>query len=93
MRVLKKSISYYESQKFLDEAVFEVEIEAEERKSGFFDPAEELKETIGRMREICLKEKIAKLTWDMREAEKSGNKKAVKVLMEEFQRLSEELKG
>ncbi|MDI6777669.1 MAG: DNA primase [Patescibacteria group bacterium] len=88
-----KTISDYESQKLLEEAVFEIEVEAEQRSGTVFDPADELKEALEQLRKFKSKEKIAEITKQIREAEKTGNKEAVKKLMREFQDLSEEIKG
>lgn len=84
----RKSISDYETQRLLEEAVFEVEVEAEQRSGAAFDPASEFREAIEQLRRIKAKDKIAEMTKKIREAEESGKKETVKALMEEFQKIT-----
>lgn len=88
---IRKSISDYESQKLLEEAAFEVEIEAEQRGGTAFDPVGELKEALERIRKSRIKENIAVIVRKIREAEKSGEKETVKKLMAEFQKLADSI--
>lgn len=86
---VKKEAPGYEAQKYIDEAVFEVEIEARERDK--FDPAEELEDAIEMMNRRELKKKIAHLSRGIKEAEKKGDRKELKDLIQRFQELSEDL--
>ncbi|OGI25985.1 MAG: DNA primase [Candidatus Moranbacteria bacterium RBG_13_45_13] len=90
---LKASLPDYESRKIIDESIFEIEVEAENAGASnrYFDPADELKTCIKRMRQLKFREKIARLSQDIREAEKNGDKAAVGMLIKEFQKLTEEM--
>jgi len=88
---IRKSISDYESQKLLDEAVFEVEVEMEQRVGAIFDPAGELKETLKQLRKFRAKEKITGIAKDIKEAEKTGDKEAVRILMGEFGKIASQI--
>lgn len=88
---LKESIPDYELQKLLEEAVFEIEVEADQRSGVVFDPTEELKEALGYLKKVRTKEKILKISKDIREQESAGNKHRLAELMREFQGLSEEI--
>jgi len=87
---IKSIFSDYETDKLIDEAVFEAEVEAEIRTDSqrFFDPALELKACLERLKKMYIKEKIIKLTQDIKEAEKAGDREAVKILVNEFQNLA-----
>jgi DNA primase len=87
---IKKDTGSYEAQKYIDEAVFEVEVEA--RVMGRFDPAEELSETISALKNEVVKNKIARISQDIKKAEKEKDKDTVHALMQEFQDISQELK-
>ena len=91
---VKASLSDYESRKIIDESIFEIEVEAENAGASnrYFDPADELKTCIERIRQLKFREKIARLSQDIREAEKNGDKAAVERLIKEFQKLTEEMK-
>jgi DNA primase len=87
---IKAKLSDYESAKFLDEAVFEIEAEMDMDEFGsqkLLDPSEELKFYKERLEKKRLKEKILKITQNIKQAEKSGDSKAIGKLMNEFQSL------
>ncbi len=86
---VKAAFPDYETGKFLDEAVFEAEVEFGD--SSQRDPALEIGECIKNIRKENLKTKVEKIAQDIREAEKSNDREAMKNLMEEFQRLVLEL--
>ncbi|OGI26251.1 MAG: DNA primase [Candidatus Moranbacteria bacterium RBG_13_45_13] len=88
---IKNSISDYESQKLLDEAVFEVEVEVGQRGDRIFDPARELVEANEQLKKIRVREKILRIAKEIKRAEESGDKGAIKSLMNEFQNLSAEI--
>jgi DNA primase len=90
---IKKLLSNYETQKLLDEAVFEIEVEADAsgEEKRFFDPAEELGQCLRRLRQQRLKSRISHITHDLKEAEKRGDKESVRVLMGEFGNLAEQI--
>ncbi len=79
----------FESQRLIDEAVFEVEMERSENRIVF--PEEELKKTLKRQKNLKLREVIGQISRKIKEAEKTGNKKAAKKYLEEFQNLSAQL--
>ena len=86
-----KSIFFdYETDRLIDEAVFEAEVEAETKTDSqrFFDPAEELKACLERLKKMYIKEKIIKITQDIKEAERAGDRETVKILVNEFQNLA-----
>lgn len=87
---IKSVFSDYETNKLIDEAVFEAEVEAEARTDSqrFFDPAEELKTCLERLKKMYIKEKIIEITQDIKEAERAGDKETVKRLVNEFQNLA-----
>jgi len=86
LEALKAVFSDYETEKFLDEAVFEAEVEFGDL-SGL-DPAEELKKSLKRLKSENMKRKIVGIAQDIKAAEKSGDRKKVKELMGEFQNLT-----
>jgi len=90
---IKRLLSDYETQKLLDEAVFEIEVEANASGEGrkFFDPAEELGQCLSRLQKQRLKVRISHITHDLKEAEKTGDRESVKVLMGEFRNLAEQI--
>jgi DNA primase len=92
---IKKLLSDYETQKLLDEAVFEIEVEADAsgEEKRFFDPAEELGQCLKRLRRQRLKAKISHITRELKEAEKMGDRELVKALMGEFRNLAEQIGG
>lgn len=87
---IRSSFSDYETVKFIEEAILEAEVEAENRTAGqrFFDPAEELRACLERLKKTRIKEKIVRITQDIKEAERTGDKEAVKILVNEFQDLA-----
>lgn len=87
---IRSSFSDYETVKFIEEAILEAEVETENRTAGqrFFDPAEELKACLERLKKTRIKEKIVRITQDIKEAERTGDKEAVKILVNEFQDLA-----
>jgi len=86
LEALKAVFPDYETEKFLDEAVFEAEVEFGDL-SGL-DPAEELKKSLKRLKSENMKRKIVGIAQDIKAAEKSGDRKKVKELMGEFQNLT-----
>lgn len=86
---LKAVFPDYETGKFLEEAVFGAEVEFEDLSR--LDPAEELKKSLKRLRGENIKKKIIEIAQDIKAAEKSGDKEAVKKLMGEFQNLTSTL--
>jgi DNA primase len=87
---IKKDAGSYEAQKYIDEAVFEVE--AEGRVMGRFDPTEELSFTISALENEVVKDKIVRISRDIKKAEENKDKGAMRILMEEFQDISQQLK-
>ncbi|MDP1845137.1 MAG: CHC2 zinc finger domain-containing protein [Candidatus Moranbacteria bacterium] len=87
---IKSSFSDYKLVKFIEETILEAEVEAENRTEGqrFFDPALELKACLERLKKTRIKEKIVRITQDIKEAERTGDKEAVKILVNEFQNLA-----
>jgi DNA primase len=90
---IKILLSDYETKKLLDEAVFEIEVEADAsgEEKRFFDPAEELGQCLKRLRQQRIKTRVSHITRDIKEAERTGDKEAVKVLMGEFKNLAEQI--
>ncbi len=85
----KKIAFDFESQRLIDEAVFEVEVERNENRIPF--PEKDLEEALKRYRKIKIKEKIAKFSKKVKVAEKAGDKEAVKILLQEIQDLSNQV--
>jgi DNA primase len=86
----KVLFSDYETGKFLAEAVFEAEAGFGKELGGKqIDPASEIERYIRRLKEKRLKEKISRITQDIRSAETSGDKNKAKLLIEKFQKLME----
>ncbi|OGI28258.1 MAG: DNA primase [Candidatus Moranbacteria bacterium RIFOXYA1_FULL_44_7] len=79
----------FESQRLIDEAVFEVEVEKDENGISF--PEEELKKALKRQKGLKIKEKIAEVSKKIKESEKSGKRKETRALLQEFQDLSAQL--
>jgi len=90
LEIAKQQIGDYEASKYMDEAVFEIEVESQTRND--FDPVKELGEAIQRLNLEKIKVKVQGLYQDIKKAEAAGDKKALNGLMQEFQDLSEELK-
>ena len=86
LETLKAVFPDYETGRFLDEAVFEAEVEF--GGSSALDPAGELKESLKRLKVENIKKKIAEIAQDIKAAEKNGDKGKVKELMGEFQNLA-----
>ncbi len=89
IETLKAILPDYETGKFLDGAVFEAEVEL--NHSTRPDPAEELRKNLGRLKSENAKERIVRIARDIKTAEKDGDKKKVKILMNEFQKLTSAL--
>ena len=87
---VKQKVADYEAQKYIDEAVFEVEVESRERKR--FEPLEDLEEAAEALKRKKTEAQVAKISRDIREAEARGDREAVNILMREFQELSRDLK-
>jgi DNA primase len=87
---IKDFFSDYETGRIIDEALFESEVETENRTGSqqVFDPALELSASLERLKKNYIKERIVRITQDIKEAEKTGNKEAVKGLVNEFQDLA-----
>ena len=79
----------FESQRLIDEAVFQVEVEKDENRISF--PEEEFKKTLKRQKGMKIKEKIAEVSKEIKEAEKEGDKKKTKMLLQKFHDLSVQL--
>jgi DNA primase len=79
----------FEAQRLIDEAVFEIELERDEDRIPF--PEKALEETLKRYRNMKIKEKIVEFSKKIKAAEKAGDKKAAKILLQEFQDLSSQL--
>ncbi|MDD5489139.1 MAG: DNA primase [Candidatus Moranbacteria bacterium] len=86
---IKNLVFDFEAQRLIDEAVFEIEVERDENRIPF--PEEDLKKSLKRHRSMRIKEKTVEFSKKIKEAEKSGDKKAAKALLQEFQNLSSQL--
>ncbi|MCX6763009.1 MAG: DNA primase [Candidatus Moranbacteria bacterium] len=90
---VKALFSDYEMGKFLAEAVFEAEAGFGQELNGKqIDPANELERYTRRLKGKRLKEKISRITQDIRSAETGRDKAGAKLLIEKFQKLMEEMK-
>ncbi len=89
---LKALFSDYETKKILEEIVFETEVkfggELGDGRSQL-DPIGELRGLILQLKEKRRKEKIFKITQDIKSAEAVGDKEGSRMLMKEFQKLIE----
>ena len=83
---IKSLVFDFEAQRLIDEAVFEVEVERDE--NGITFPEEDLKEALKRQRNMMIRESRAEFSKKIKEAEKAGDKKTAKALLQEFQDLS-----
>jgi replicative DNA helicase len=93
---IKKLLPDYEIQKLLDEAVFEIEVESDIRekgRQGIFDPTDELKQSLGRLKQRNVKAEIARFSHDIKEAEKKGDRESVKILVEEIRNLTGQIEN
>ncbi|OGI25546.1 MAG: DNA primase [Candidatus Moranbacteria bacterium RBG_13_45_13] len=91
---IKALFSDYETKKFIEEAVFEAEVRfGGELGDGRdqLDPIGELRGYIRLLKQKRQKGKILEIMQDIKSAEASGDKAGAKVLMEEFQRLLDEV--
>lgn len=86
LEALKAVFPDYETGKFLDGAVFGVEVEFGDLSA--LDPAEELKKSLKRLKNENMKRKIVEIAREIKTAEKNGDRKKVKELMGEFQNLT-----
>jgi len=96
LEIIRPLFSDYETQKFLSELVFETEVRFGGEFSGggeVLDPAGEVRALLDRLKEKNRKEKIAGISRDIKAAEAAGDKAGAKLLMEEFQKLMEEMEG
>jgi DNA primase len=87
---LKAFFSDYETKKILEEIVFETEVRfGGELGDGRnqLDPIGELRGLILQLKEKRRKEKIFKITQDIKSAEAAGDKEGSRMLMKEFQKL------
>ncbi|MFA5871723.1 MAG: DNA primase [Parcubacteria group bacterium] len=88
---INSAISDYELRKYSDEAAFEAEVQFGEdssiKNSSPTDPGNELKLYLERLQQKNIKRRITEISEDIRLAEKSGDKAAVRILIDEFQKL------
>jgi DNA primase len=89
---INSAILDYELRKFSDEAAFEAEVQFGEdsaiKNNSPTDPGDELKICLARLKQKNIKRKIAEISEEIKLAEKSGDKAAVKRLIDEFQKLA-----
>ena len=84
---IRSALADYEDIKLVNEVAFETEVQFEHQPNAA-DPVTELRDCVKRLAKNKLKEKVLRLSRDIKTAEANGDREAVKILMNEFQSLT-----